>query len=338
MDATARNGDTVARATPSAQDGIPSITNTICLWATFDDNGTHSSQICNSNPSNPGLLSASTYRNGANLWPLPATNVTVTTDHPSGRCLAGEQTGYVPGGNGSTAPGSVCTSWTWGVPSTLPATVALNPGSTTRLPVMWTASENGQGAPAAGWPNSNSTNLWAHPRAMPGCAETGTCSTVTTAPELTWCPQGFCRTGRNDLPVLISPTGPVVRAVGDARPIEASALDRAGNGMYVYQMPSGSGSAVVPNGTLTANGSSVSSGELIGSTSTSDLSRFSYVYNRPVGYNNAVDVRVRLCPAPSGTPGTCANGATRTITITAARLTVSSLLMTLPVFKVAALL
>lgn len=133
MDATARNGDTVARATPSAQDGIPSITNTICLWATFDDNGTHSSQICNSNPSNPGLLSASTYRNGANLWPLPATNVTVTTDHPSGRCLAGEQTGYVPGGNGSTAPGSVCTSWTWGVPSTLPATVALNPGSTTRL-------------------------------------------------------------------------------------------------------------------------------------------------------------------------------------------------------------
>ena len=297
MDASAVNGDSVARAAPSVEDGVPTITNTICVYASFDDAGSQSAQICNDNPNNPSVLSTSTYELNGNLWPLPASQVTVTIDHPSGRCSAGTQRGYTAGGSGGTTAGNVCTSWTWGSPDTLPAQVNLTSGAIARAPLTWVASDTGVANPSAGWPTAGTT-LWAHPRAFPDCAVDGTCSTVTKAPELTWCPGDYCRNGRPRLPELLAPSGPVIRGAGDTTAFVAAAVNKAGPRIYAYQLAHDEGgTAVVPFGTLKrGNGTTVQRNQSLASTTAGGNVQWTYSYDRPAGQNSPTRSPVRVKP------------------------------------------
>jgi hypothetical protein len=216
----------------------------VCLWASFADGvGRTAQPYCNTGGSSAGgaqiVVDAWTGPDGVR-YPMPAGwELDLTVDHPNGSCPP--STAFPAGAHpvGHTAagwgPADVCTSWTWGRPSTWvnEADVA-SPFTGTRRVVtsaagtvgtlVWTEVVDGQpaGRPASG---SGFVPAWSKPRdaaehpGVSGCAIDGDPTTVCVSPGTTTpetapdAPAGcatdaYCFSRTNLAPVLANP-GPL---------------------------------------------------------------------------------------------------------------------------------
>lgn len=301
--------DTAGISGPNPQSG------SVCLWGTFND-GTSQISVpwCNTGP-NPGVLTLTDYApNPATpnvLVPLPVnTPITLTVDDPNGTCP------FLPGMVGNTSSGwasaAVCTSWTWGVPSSFgpvggtaspfsTAQFSLTPGSAASYQVTW----SGQTArPAAGY---GTQPVWAQPReagsSTNGCVFNATCTSTAALetsyqqqnpssqsgyPEAQECPYnaatgtgGNCLTIANMAPQVLSPlTGPArvttVDVTSSTTPFTLTASDPDGDPVTitVKSLPAA--------GTVSTSSGAVSVGQTLVSNGASPSS-VSLQYNNPVG-------------------------------------------------------
>lgn len=186
----------------SGQSAPASDPGSVCLWVRVDDDGgRHLFPACNT--ADAGALTITDYPTGANATARMAltrdAQVRLSVDHPNGTC---------PRITGADAPG-VCTSWTWGTPDaqwTATGSAAFGTPITlvtelTPLAVLW---QGANARPAAGYPDEP---VWAFPRdpaaiTPEGCAATGTCTPVTTPPEVAACPGEHCRSVATPVPTL----------------------------------------------------------------------------------------------------------------------------------------
>jgi prepilin-type N-terminal cleavage/methylation domain-containing protein len=182
----------------------------VCLWATFNDGvANRSVPACNTELADRvSFVRYAPESSAPDKTLLIPTNTTVElrTDRASGGCPA------LSGMRGWSTPGwvetAVCTSHTWGKPSTLLQGSTSSPfeGSDVELDTARTtvrATWEGTGArPASGYTGEP---LWGKPRNILSCATSKSCLPVTTAPELADCPDEHCRSDRNFKPRLVSP-------------------------------------------------------------------------------------------------------------------------------------
>ena len=309
IDLSAAAGTTRTPLTASPEDNIGNPAGSVCLWARISDGVDTDAPLCND--VNSSTITATNYTPAGQetAWPLPAgATISLTTDPQSGLCSY-TQRGYNPA-TGTFTPAKVCTSWTWGSPSNLPAAVTLGTdGSTTYFDTVWTPGAAGN--PAAGWIERPSS-AWTHPRSIPGCAASGQCTAVTQPPEHTWCPNDYCRSGAvSDAPYLTSPIGAVIVAPATTATFNVRAEGQSTVSMYQLDTDAGTSGASVPAGTLSAGGTPAAPGSLL-STGTG-AAALTYTYTRPAGYDSSFTIKLRLCPNTDGP--SCAGGATRSITI-----------------------
>lgn len=146
----------------------------------------------------------------------------------------------------------VCSSWTWGRPTTLTvfgqgnqestfpnATVTIAGGGHTVATATWFGDA---GRPAAGVPSFSDT-VWSKPRDAALCGWPGTCVSPATAPETTECPNTACKSTMNAAPYvqLITPNGgasqgwplAMVVASGASRAFTTSIADPEGGQVTV---------------------------------------------------------------------------------------------------------
>jgi hypothetical protein len=157
----------------------------VCVWGSFADGTAQmSAPFCNTGASS--TINIATFApnpaDPAQVAPVPVgTPITLSSDDPSGQCpassgiLAHTSSGWVAQG--------VCSSWTWGPPTTLEAfngtssgfegsTVTLTAGSNGSYQAIWSSSSD---APATG---AGTGSTWSIPRLAPSCAASGVCTVV----------------------------------------------------------------------------------------------------------------------------------------------------------------
>ncbi len=208
----------------------------ICMWATFLDDGTlTSAPVCNMSSASLLTLTEFTPTGSTNSYLYPAgTTLTLTTDHPDDTCPA------VPGMQGYTAEGwdtrAVCTSWTWGYPSLWSITgetpvsfdpdagvvLTLEGAQSQSFDLVWTGST---ARPAAGYPGEDQ---WKRPRTSEFCSLDATCQPIgaDVIPEATACDSGtgHCLSAANSTPVPTDP-GPQTIEAGTPHVIEIGGTD-----------------------------------------------------------------------------------------------------------------
>lgn len=199
--------DLGARAPATVEDSI-------CLWASFNDGA--ADRLVPSCNATPATVRFDTYsfdaENPSFRAPFPpGVDLTFTVDHPNGTCPDIGQRGAR---DGVFEAAAVCTSWTWGVPTTLDTAltsvaftspVRLAAGAN-RLVATWSGD---LARPAVGY---GSRPLWTNPRGLGSCTETATCtSIVDSAPEDDICPGELCLSAR--VPTLLAPSTGLVYAV-----------------------------------------------------------------------------------------------------------------------------
>jgi hypothetical protein len=232
----------------------------VCLWATFPDGPkTRTVPVCNT--ADPSQVVLDTYdpawaatpfvpggqapAAGSGLrYPVPVdTPVRLTVDHPDGTCrYAPGMVGAYPVDNAtetSWVPRAVCTSFTWGLPSTF-----TDPGGERGFPARGVTFEISAGQRLEGavtWDNVllapgavgyGADVPWGKPRTAAGCSTDGSCLSVlvnplaaaaanagpdclqerscveaahAVTPEVTECPDGYCYAAVNSAPYVAVP-------------------------------------------------------------------------------------------------------------------------------------
>jgi prepilin-type N-terminal cleavage/methylation domain-containing protein len=190
---------------------------TLCLWLDFTDGGNpQQAAACNGDVAGNAAVRFDRYIPAGGSVAVGIPNdavVTVRTDSSTGVCPEIGQYTYTA--EGTTAAGTVCTSWTWGYPShlrtvttttaTTVAYVPANPasvitGGASYYDLIWT--QNG-GAPAAG--ADGLAPAFSAPRLIPACAASASCTPVSTetTPESVSCGAGSaCLTSTSLRPYL----------------------------------------------------------------------------------------------------------------------------------------
>ncbi len=153
---------------------------------------------------------------------------------------------------GTVTTAGVCSSWTWGRPTTLTvfgqggqestfpnAAVTITGGGHTVATATWFGDG---GRPAAGVPSFSDT-VWSKPRDASMCGWPGTCVSPVAAPETTECPNTACKSTMNAAPYvqLITPSGgasqgwplAMVVASGASRSFTTSIADPEGGPVTV---------------------------------------------------------------------------------------------------------
>lgn len=192
---------------PEGYTGSPGVLGSVCLWVSFNEGSDTKEQgYCNDLiPSKIIIKNFSGPKNEYRSF-TEGQSVTLRVDNSLGSCPK------IKGGKAYTAKGwlegSVCTSYTWGVPSQLignsgtttfnGANVTLTSG-TNLYTVQW---EGAATRPASGYTGENT---WSWPRVAGDCYETGSCSPLADVPELSQCPNKHCYFIGKNPPVVTSP-------------------------------------------------------------------------------------------------------------------------------------
>lgn len=154
----------------------------VCLWGTFPDGvSSVSVPFCNTTAATSIVISQYPDPHNAALEvPVPpGATVTLSTDDPAQMCP--QEPGmerYTPTG---WRAGAVCTSWTWGAPTSLVeidgrsrvftgATVTVRYGVTSWYEVVWRSPAD---APVTG---AGNTSTWSQPRLSQSCSADGSCT------------------------------------------------------------------------------------------------------------------------------------------------------------------
>ena len=252
---------------PDGRSSVAADLGSICLWATFND-GVANRSIAACNTELSDRVSFSQYAPESTTpdkMLLIPTNTTIQlhTDRPSGGCPSLK--GMLGWSTAGWVQAAVCTSHTWGTPSTLlqdsvsttfeGSSLVLS-GSKNSVQAIW----EGSGArPASGYTGEP---LWGKPRNTLSCSSTKSCSPVITIPEINACPNEHCRSDRNFKPRLTAPvTGTLqVHTISrtDNQPVsftlsfsDADALIDAVTSVALVAMPT--------NGVLSINGVPITS-------------------------------------------------------------------------------
>ncbi len=213
---------TSSTAIPAPQAG------SVCLWAGFSD-GLADQEVPACNTTEDGrAVTFSTYRPDPTGNPLlelavpTGDPISIIQDSSDPTCpvVPGQLYHVSVGGVGTWLPVAttgVCSTWTWGRPTSLVTTtgtsstfpsarVTLTPGGHTTAVATWTEGDTAR--PAAGIPGTADL-VWSKPRAasacpgMPGqCAPSWLASPAATSPELSDCPTTACKSPSNSAPYL----------------------------------------------------------------------------------------------------------------------------------------
>lgn len=252
--------------------------NTICLWASFND-GSADRLVPSCNTAANAALRFDDYAIDPlqPTWRAPfPSNVEVrfTVDHPNGSC---PDLGQLGASAGLWQQAPVCTSWTWGVPSTLTlpddsvvsfTDPVVSPPGQASFTATW---EGSLARPAAGF---DDRPLWANPRTYGACTTTASCtSLLTTTPEATVCPSQLCLSSR--VPTLIAPTTGAISAVevnGASTTFTVTVVDEYGDPVQVELL------AAPTSGTLFFDDLPLSAGDVITTTAGPSAGSFTLTY------------------------------------------------------------
>lgn len=248
----------------SGKEAPPTVENSICLWASFND-GVADRLVPACNDSAAGSVRFSSYA----VDPLqPAfrariprgAQVRLYVDRPNGSC---PDLGQLGSRAGLWEPAAVCTSWTWGVPSTLRLagadadfSTSFRPADGSAVAAVWSGA---LARPAVGF---DDRPLWMNPRAYAACAASASCTpSFTTAPEASLCPGSLCLASR--LPSLLAPsTGSVYakQVVSSTTVFDLTVVDEYGDPVQVQILD------LPQSGSLFFDGSEVAAGDVLGTT------------------------------------------------------------------------
>lgn len=248
----------------SGKEAPPTVENSICLWASFND-GVADRLVPACNDEAAGSVRFSSYA----VDPLqPAfrariprgAQVRLYVDRPNGSC---PDLGQFGSRAGLWEPAAVCTSWTWGVPSTLRIagtdadfSTSFRPADDATVAAVWSGA---LARPAVGF---DDRPLWMNPRAYAACAATASCApSFTTAPEAALCPGSLCLASR--LPSLLAPsTGSVYakQVVSSTTVFDLTVVDEYGDQVQVQVLD------LPQSGSLFFDGSEVAAGDVLGTT------------------------------------------------------------------------
>jgi len=248
----------------SGMEAPPTVENSICLWASFND-GVADRLVPACNNDAAGSVRFSSYA----IDPLqPAfrariprgAQVRLYVDRPNGVC---PNLGQLGSRAGLWEPAAVCTSWTWGVPSTLRLagtgadfSTSFRPVDDTTVVAVWSGN---LARPAVGF---DDRPLWVNPRAYAACTTTVSCTpSFSTAPESSLCPDSLCLASR--LPTLLAPsTGSVYakQVVSSTTVFDLTVVDEYGDPVQVQVLD------LPQSGSLLFDGSEVAAGDVLGTT------------------------------------------------------------------------
>jgi hypothetical protein len=260
----------------SGKEAPPTVENSICLWASFND-GVADRLVPACNDETAGSVRFSSYA----VDPLQPTfrariprgaQVRLYVDRPNGSC---PDLGQLGSRAGLWEPAAVCTSWTWGVPSTLRLAGTDADFSTTfrhaddaTVIAVWSGA---LARPAVGF---NDRPLWMNPRAYVACVTDASCvPSFSTAPEAALCPGSLCLASR--LPSLLAPSTGLVYAkqvVSSTTVFDLTVVDEYGDPVQVQVLD------LPQSGSLVFDESEVAAGDVLGTTDGSGPGSFELTF------------------------------------------------------------
>ena len=193
---------------PDGRSTSPSLLHTLCLTLKFNDS--ISDRYVNScNDKYPDKILFNTYQpypsKPNNLLAIPnGTQFTVLTEKPGAACKPLGLSFYK---NTWTSSVKECSSYTWGIPSSIDSSGTLYPFSLNTFtypstPTTYTVIYSTEAYPAAGF---SGDNQWSYPRVARSCSVNSSCLPVSTNLEVTSCSNTYCFSSSNLPPVVTAP-------------------------------------------------------------------------------------------------------------------------------------
>ena len=192
---------------PEGYSGSPTVLGSVCLWVAFNEGSDSKEQgYCNDLIPSKIIIKSFSGPNKEYRSFTEGQSITLRVDNSRGTCpsLTGDKAYTAKG----WVNGSVCTSYTWGVPSQLVsnagttsfngAVVTLG-GGLNLYTAQWTGAAE---RPATGYAGEDT---WAWPRAAGDCYVNSTCAPLAEIPEITQCPNKHCYFRGKNPPIITSP-------------------------------------------------------------------------------------------------------------------------------------